>query len=290
MANIITSPDAYQFWRDDKLANIASSLDACLVEVDNLNCLTNAEKNQILRLCSANNFALFQTSISTNIETNLVRFNQQFGLQEFDQHLYVKDQGLAHITRTEQRDQAEFIPYTDRAIGWHTDGYYNPIDNRIRAFSLFCANPALSGGENQWIDHQIVYLLLREQNHDVVKALCHPQAMSIPQHMVDGEVRRPTSTGPIFFIDELSQQLSMRYTQRKKNIEFYNSTEIVEAVKLLDELLAKQTQHHFTHPMQAGQGLICNNILHTRRSFIDDDNHPRLMLRGRYFDQIQMAL
>ncbi|MBC8493625.1 MAG: TauD/TfdA family dioxygenase [Candidatus Thioglobus sp.] len=290
MANIITSPDAYQFWRDDKLSNIASSLDACLVEVDDLNCLTDAEKNQILRLCSANNFALFQTSIPNNIEASLVHFNQQFGLQEFDRHLYVKDQGLAHITQTKQKNQAEFIPYTDRAIGWHTDGYYNPVDNRIRAFSLFCVNPAPSGGENQWIDHQIVYLRLREQNDEIVKALCHPQAMSIPQHKVDGVIRRPTSTGPIFFVDELSQQLSMRYTQRKKNIEFYNSAEIVEAAQLLDELLATQTQHHFSHTMQAGQGLICNNILHTRRSFTDDSNHPRLMLRGRYFNQIQTSL
>jgi hypothetical protein len=48
---------------------------------------------------------------------------------------------------------------------------------------------------NQWIDPQMVYLLLRENNVDVVKALTHPQAMSIPEHEVDGQVRRAKSTG-----------------------------------------------------------------------------------------------
>jgi hypothetical protein len=59
----------------------------------------------------------------------------------------------------------------------------------VRAFSLFCVLPAATGGVNQWIDPQVVYLLLREDNADVVKALTHPQAMSIPEHTLDGQVR-----------------------------------------------------------------------------------------------------
>ncbi|CAC9532935.1 hypothetical protein BHECKSOX_1218 [Bathymodiolus heckerae thiotrophic gill symbiont] len=287
MANIITSVDDYQFWRDRKLANTDTHVEDCLIEVSNPEQLTQVEKNQIVTLCEHNNFALFQTPQLQNYETSLIKFNQQFGLQAFDQHLYAKDQGLAHITQSDQKDQAEFIPYTNRAIGWHTDGYYNSIENRIRVFSLFCVNPAHTGGENNWIDHQMVYLLLREQNPDVAKALIHAKAMSIPAHIVDGKISRETSVGPIFFIDESTDQLSMRYTQRKKNIEFYNSDEIKQAVALLDQLLADTTEYHFSHTMSANQGLICNNILHKRTAFIDTPDSPRLMLRGRYFNKIQ---
>jgi hypothetical protein len=34
--------------------------------------------------------------------------------------------------------------------------------------------------------------------------------------------------------------------------------------------------------MNANQGLICNNVLHNRSAFVDDPEHPRLLLRGRY--------
>ncbi|VVM26098.1 hypothetical protein BSPWISOXPB_5465 [uncultured Gammaproteobacteria bacterium] len=95
----------------------------------------------------------------------------------------------------------------------------------------------------------MVYLLLRENNVDVVKALTHPQAMSIPEHEVDGQVRRAKSTGAIFLIDEPSAELYMRYTQRKKNIEFLDSSEVKQAMTLLDDLLKIPTPHHFEHTM-----------------------------------------
>ena len=286
MANILVSDDDYQFWRDEKLAKAVTQIEDCLIEINNPKQLTQAEKKQIVNLCEHNNFALFQTQQLQDYEKDLVSFNQQFGLDDFDAHLYVENQGLAHITQSEAEHQAEFIPYTNRAIGWHTDGYYNAIENRVRAFSLYCVNPASSGGGNNWIDHQMIYLLLREQNPEVAKALTHAKAMSIPAHIVDGEVRRETSVGPIYFIDEQTNQLSMRYTQRKKSIEFYNSDEIKQAVEILDQLLSSNTEYHFSHTMSANQGLICNNILHSRSSFTDEAGSVRLMLRGRYFNKI----
>ena len=36
--------------------------------------------------------------------------------------------------------------------------------------------------------------------------------------------------------------------------------------------------------LQSGQGLICNNVLHTRSGFETDS--PRLLYRARYFDRI----
>ncbi len=285
--NLLTKSDDYLHWRDKKLANAPTQLGDCIVEIQNPFKLSNTEKNKIIGLCQKGNFALFEIQPVAQYGEAIISINQQLGLKDFDAHLFVKTGGLAHITQSNNKDQGEFIPYTDKNIGWHTDGYYNAINERIRAFSLFCVNPADQGGVNEWIDPQMIYLLLREDNADVAKALTHPQAMSIPEHKVDGKVRRSTSTGPIFFIDEPTNELYMRYTQRKKNIEFLNSLEIKQAVEHLDALLKTNTDHHFEHLMQSGQGLLCNNVLHKRNAFTDDKDNPRLLLRGRYFNRIE---
>ncbi len=283
---LLKNSDDYQYWRDDKLARAPTELSGCIVEVQDPFKLSTSELGKINDLCQAGNFALFQIQPRDDYQSAIVGINTQLGLVDFDQHLYVKNQGLAHITQTNNKDQGEFIPYTDKALGWHTDGYYNPTAQRIRAFSLFCVTPASTGGGNQWIDPQMVYLLLREDNPDVAKALTHPQAMTIPEHQVDGKVRRPTSIGAIFFTDEITGALSMRYTQRKKHIEFLDCVEIKQAVAYLDALLNNKTQYHFEHLMRAGQGMVCNNVLHKRNAFTDNENRPRLLLRGRYFNRI----
>jgi hypothetical protein len=284
---LLDNSDEYQYWRDEKLANTTTELADCIVEIQNPSKLTSAEKNKVKNLCQHSNFALFQIDPTEQYENSVIDINAQFGLKDFDTHLFVKTGGLAHITQSDKKDQGEFIPYTDKNLGWHTDGYYNAIEQRIRAFSLFCVRPALKGGTSEWVDPQMIYLLLREDNPDVVKALIHPEAMSIPEHRVDGEVRRATSVGPVFFIDEKTQALYMRYTQRKKNIEFLDSLEIKQAVAYLDTLLNTTTDYHFKHLMQTGQGLLCNNVLHRRNAFTDDKDNPRLLLRGRYFNRIE---
>lgn len=285
--SILDNFDKYQYWRDEKLANAVNSIEQCLLEIANPSVLSTAEKDKIQYLCRTNNFALFEIKAQDDYAQAIVQINRQVGLIDYDQHLYAQNDGLAYVTQSNKQEQrSEFIPYTNKAIGWHTDGYYNAQNNQVRAFSLFCVSPSATGGVNQWIDPQMVYLLLREDNIDVVKALSHPQAMSIPEHKMDGQVRRAKSTEAIFFIDEPSIELYMRYTQRKKNIEFLDSLEVKQAVTLLDDLLKTTTPHHFEYTMNANQGLICNNVLHNRSAFVDDPEHPRLLLRGRYSNRV----
>lgn len=284
--SILNNLDKYKRWRDGKLANASTKIEACLIEISNPFKLSCSEKDRIKILCQHNNFTLFNIEQQNNYPQAIIAINKQLGLTDYDPHLYAQDQGLAHITQSVKKDQAEFIPYTEKAIGWHTDGYYNTMAQRIRAFSLFCVTPANRGGENQWIDQQMVYLQLRESNPDVAKALTHIHAMSIPEHIVNGVVRRKTSIGAIFFIDESSSQLYMRYTQRKKNIKFLDSQEVKQAVTVLDAHLSTTTEHHFRHTMTANQGLLCNNILHKRSGFINNPLNPRLLLRGRYFNRL----
>lgn len=286
MVGILDNTDNYKHWRDEKLTNAADSIESCVVEITNPFALTSVEKEKIQQLCHHNNFALFEIKAQEYYDQAILQINQQMGLIDYDQHLYAQNNGLAYITQSDKIKQSNFIPYTNKAIGWHTDGYYNVISNQVRAFSLFCVSPSAKGGVNQWIDPQMVYLLLRENNKNTVETLSHPQTMSIPEHKVDGSIRRAKSTGPIFFIDKFSNALYMRYTQRKKNIDFLDSTKTKQAVALLDNLLNSTTPYHFKHTMSANQGLLCNNVLHNRSAFIDDPQHPRLLLRGRYANRI----
>ncbi len=284
--SILDNIDDYKYWRDNKLENASSSIQDCIVEISNPENLSSSEKSKIKSLCDNNNFALFTIPKQDDYQDTINSINHQFDLDEFDEHLYVGDKGLASIANTKNKQQGEFIPYTNKAIGWHSDGYYNSYKKRIRAFSLFCASPAKAGGSNSWIDPHMIYIHLYEDNPDMVKALTNNKAMTIPEHKIDGLVRREISIGPIFFIDDMTNELYIRYTQRKKNIEFANSTEVRQAVEILDNFLASNSIYHFNHTMQEAQGMLCNNVLHNRSGFTDDPNKPRLMLRGRFFSRI----
>ncbi|MDC9715283.1 MAG: TauD/TfdA family dioxygenase, partial [Gammaproteobacteria bacterium] len=238
---MLNNSDDYKYWRDKKLANTAQSIEQCLVEIKNPSALTVAEKDKIQCLCRANNFVLVQTQAQNDYSHSIVQLNQQLGLNAHDKHRFVSDDTLAHITPTDNPQQGEFIPYTTKAIGWHTDGYYNPPKQRIRSFSLFCVNPASSGGENSWLDNDLLYILLRQRSPEAAELLTRADAMTIPAHTENGKILRPESTGAIFMLDQ--QQLYLRYTQRKKYVQF--ADEVTAAVVLLDDILANGSPYHF---------------------------------------------
>jgi alpha-ketoglutarate-dependent taurine dioxygenase len=54
-----------------------------------------------------------------------------------------------------------------------------------------------------------------------------------------------------------------------------------DARAALDDILASESA--FCYRLKAGDGLLCNNVLH-RRSAFDDPN--RLLYRGRFLDYI----
>ena len=61
----------------------------------------------------------------------------------------------------------------------------------------------------------------------------------------------------------------------------------LSAVRCLEELLQSDSPAIFHHRLSAGQGLICNNILHTRSAFEDDEGGlGRLVYRARFSERI----
>lgn len=153
---------------------------------------------------------------------------------------------------------------------------------------LHCKHPAETGGESLIMDHEIAYILLRDKNPDLINALMEEDAMTIPANILDGEIIRKAQTGPVFSISE-SGQLHMRYSARKRNIEWKQTEPILEAVDFLENLFKSDSPYILKHTLRSGEGLICRNILHRRTSFVDseDTDKKRLLYRGRYFDSIR---
>jgi alpha-ketoglutarate-dependent taurine dioxygenase len=185
-------------------------------------------------------------------------------------------------------------------MNWHTDGYYNAPEQKIRAMVLHCVRAAEDGGVNQFLDNEIAYIRLRDENPAYIRALMHPEAMTIPANDAPDGDNRPASIGPVFAVDPETDKLEMRYTARTRSIEWRDDAMTAEAVAYLTALLASGDPFIQTVKMQAGTGILCNNSLHNRTGFdrtgstgepseTSPESSTRLMMRVRFHNRVKGA-
>ena len=277
--------EAYNVWRQQKLVQ-RPGLEELVVALENPYKLTAGEKSRIQDLCRRCNAAIYKVSDKhRSLDKRLVHeLGLQFGLKRLDDNLRSDEDDITSLTVMEQQGN-RYIPYTNRPISWHTDGYYNSPQHQVRGFILHCAQPAADGGENSLIDHELVYMRLRDENPALVQALMHPEAMTIPPNVDAGTEIRGACAGPVFSIDALTGSLHMRYSARKRNIEWRDDELTREAAVLITEILDNDDLAYI-YRLKAGEGVICNNILHKRSGFNDSPDAKRLMYRARYYDRI----
>jgi hypothetical protein len=60
-------------------------------------------------------------------------------------------------------------------------------------------------------------------------------------------------------------------------------------VAFLERLLNDDNPDVLRLRLEAGMGLVANNVLHDRSAFVDDPAHPRLLYRARYLDRVARA-
>ncbi len=287
----LTSPfdlgdtDSYLRWRDKKLALAMVDTNELIVEIKDPTRVTESECNALLNRCHHCNMAIYASDVEMD-ERMLRDFGAQFGLIQLDANWLADKLGISRITVSNPDNQRQtYIPYTDRAIKWHTDGYYNPPERRIRGMVLHCAQNAGIGGENRVMDHEIAYLMLRDENPDFIRALSASDVMTIPAREDEFDGVREAQTGPVFSID-MQGHLHMRYTARTRSIEWKQDAITLAAVAQLEQILASDSAHIHRLKMESGMGLLCNNVLHDRSAFTDDPNNPRLLYRARYLERV----
>ena len=280
----------YLRWREHKLAHYPRRVEDLIVEVRDPRKLTRGEAAEIRRVCGMANMGVYSSPLAGVADKDIARrLGAQLGLARLHANPLADEDGISSLEVTPEKSGRGYIPYSNRRLLWHTDGYYNAPQQRIGAFILHCVRPAATGGENRLLDPEIAYILLRDADPEYVKALSARDAMTIPANEEDAAAARPAQTGPVFSAD--AGALHMRYTARTRSIEWHADEATRAAVRFLREILDSGSRYVFTLRLAGGQGIVCNNVLHDRSAFTDhtEPDRNRLVYRARYATLIGKA-
>jgi hypothetical protein len=283
----LEAKDAYVAWRERKLAGWPVSSRELMTEIEDGVAPRVDEIAAIHSALARTNVAFYKLKTPVPGDKAMIRaLGRRLGLERLDSNLCADGDGITSLTVVEKRREGEYIPYTNRPLNWHTDGYYNALDRQIRGVILHCVQPAQAGGDNAFMDHEIAYLQLRDEDPDFIRALMAPDAMTIPPNIQNGRELRPRQTGPVFSVDA-SGNLHMRYSARARNIEWKADSTTQAAAEYLLSLFQQDSPYIFRHRLEAGEGVISNNALHCRTGFSHETGDvSRLLYRARYFDRV----
>ena len=277
---------AYLAWRAAKLARFPRTLAELVVEVRDPRALSAGERQALLERCERANMAIYASPARGDADKEVPRrLGLQLGLRDLDPNYLADDDGISPLAVAERGTRGEFIPYTNRGIKWHTDGYYNPGERTVHGVLLHCVERAETGGENDLLDHEIAYIQLRDRNPQHIRALMADDAMTIPARIEGERVERPAQAGPVFSVDA-GGFLHLRYTTRAVSIEWKNDAATMAALAALEDILGAASPWVFRGRLEPGMGLVSNNVLHTRTPFTDSPRHQRLIYRARYYQRV----
>ena len=273
---------SYPHWRQTKLEKRQETAHSLHVAVSNPEALSKKEKQVLLSNCKQTNMSFYSLTnpTATITPTILLKFWEQLGMRRTDVNLCADTHG---VSRIEVDPEARYIPYTNKALKWHTDGCYNPQEKPILSFAMHCANSSQTGGTNNYLDTDMLYILIRDENPDYIRALSHPEALTIPANIVDGKTLRPAITVPVL---DYRKGLLFRYSERSRNIQWRDDPVLHKALAFIQATLRSSSTPVLQHKMGPGEGVICNNILHNRDGFSDDPQHSRLLYRARFHHRI----
>ncbi len=278
----------YARWREWKLSNRIRNDEQLVVRIENIESPSDTELAAIHACIERVNLVIYDTGGQLVDKPALRRFARRFGLERLDHNLCADEDAITTLSVSRAGRKGEYIPYTDRRLNWHTDGYYNPPGREIRAILMHCERQAAEGGESHLFDHELVYLLMRDENPDWVRALMAPDAMTIPPNVVDGREIRGAVTGPVFRV-EPGGRLHMRYSARTRNVIWKDDPDVRAAVAWLQSLWRSGHPWIYHFRLMPGQGILCNNVLHSRSGFRDDPEtgQTRKLYRARFHDGVR---
>ena len=263
-------------WAEEKEKNIHHNVNEILVNIHDINNVKTSEIAKIRETINKFNSCIYSSKMALKSNTNLLRFAESVGMRTYDRN-NIESNEISTITPLEN-NKINYIPYTDKSLNWHTDGYYDK--KSIFSWLLHCVHPATHGGENYLLDHE---LALREYvlRHDDINNLMSEDALTIPESK---DTSRSEISTYIFSIKNQYKKLHMRFSMRKDNIG--TSPKAGDAVTKLQQTIENDcAKYSLTYKLQKNEGIITNNILHGRKAF-KDDKVKRKLLRVRSYERL----
>ena len=263
-------------WAEEKERNIPHNIDGIIVNIHDINNVKISEIAKIKETINKCNSCIYSSKIGLKSNTNLLKFVESIGMKTYDRN-NIESNEISTITPLEN-NKINYIPYTDKSLNWHTDGYYDK--KSIFSWLLHCVHPATHGGENYLLDHE---LALREYvlRYDDINNLMSEDALTIPESK---DTSRSEISTYIFSIKNQYKKLHMRFSMRKDNIG--TSPKAGDAVIKLKQTIENDcAKYSLTYKLQKNEGIITNNILHGRKAF-KDDKVKRKLLRIRSYERL----
>lgn len=291
---MLENETAYRSWRTHKLAAFAAGLESIRtpVAIADPKAPGTSQRAAIANRCRQCGLAFYELGADSTAKVRIDKgtlklFWSYFGLRTLVANPSADTNTISDICTTAG---SRYIPYTARALKWHTDGYYNSATNTIRAFAMHCVRPAEKGGENQFFDPEILYILLRDENPDYIAALMHPETLTIPQNHEEEALddHRPRRSAPMLALCPKSGDLVARYTQRSRHVSWRNDALTEKARRFTREVLDTPGKYRIDYRLDCKEGVICNNIIHNRNHFSDapESKSQRLLYRARYRERV----
>lgn len=271
----------YQKWRDEKLAAYPKNVSDLVVELADMSAITEAERSRIMELVELANMCVYSAGSADLSMDSLLKLGAQIGVSK-------TDKSTRHSNSDELTDSGilnKAIPFTTRHVRWHTDATYYGSDKTIQALFLLCKRPAVEGGSNKVLDHEILYILLRDKAPDALRTLMRNDCFK-HKNPLTGEISQHLG-GKVFWTNS-NGHLNHRFSFRKMDMAWSDNREILAAVDILESLLLNESEFVIEGRLESGLGLISNNVVHTREKLVDsdDDASKRLLLRARFYDRV----
>lgn len=277
----LDSAEDYQKWRDEKLAAYPKNLGDLVVSLADMNAITKTEKSRILELVELANMCVYSAGSADLSMDSLLKLGAQIGVTQTDKS--TRHSNSDELTASGILNMA--IPFTTRHVNWHTDATYYGSDKTIQALFLLCKQPAVEGGSNKVLDHEVLYILLRDKAPDALKILMENDCFK-HKNPKTGEISQDLG-GKVFWTNS-SGHLNHRFSFRKMDMAWSEHSEVLAAKEVLESLLLNESEFVIEGRLESGLGLISNNVLHTREKLIDsdDDASKRLLFRTRFYDRV----
>ncbi|MBW8457223.1 MAG: TauD/TfdA family dioxygenase [Thiobacillus sp.] len=275
------SNEDYLKWRDEKLAAYPKNVGELVVELGDMTAMTPAEKAKILETVERANMCVY-TAGSAELEmSSLLALGKQLGVRH-------TDKSARHAQSDELTDSGilnKAIPFSTRHCNWHTDATYYGSDDTIQALFLLCKRPAVEGGSNKVLDHEVLYIQLRDKDSDALEVLMRKDCFNY-RNPATGEI--DLRRGGKVFWTNADGHLCHRFSFRKTDMAWSGDSDVAAAGRVLESLISDESAHVIEGRLESGMGLISNNVLHTREKLVDSDDaaKKRLLFRARFYDRV----